>query len=229
MSGARYWREAPFADRLAAVERMLAEHRSFDVIAAALDTTRGAIAGFVHRNGLSGTARPGRIVVPKAAGSTMHVLRRPKNDRSAAGGRTRSAQVHGGPVSLAGSGRDRQSAVGSGQSEEGIERVRRAPPKSGVDASAFFSTAHCPLPTAAGEAGIPFSALDALFERCRRPLWGGAPVPLDDKRWCGAPTVAGQSYCAGCHADLTAPPSERLRRQTGEAAAGAPKSGRVTA
>lgn len=173
MSGARYWREAPFADRLAAVERMLAEHRSFDVIAAALDTTRSAIAGFVHRNGLSGTARPGRIVVPKAAGSTMHVLRRPKNDRSAAGGRTRSAQVHAGPVSLAKVGRDRQSAVGSGQSEEGVVRVRRAPPKSGLDASAIFSTADCRLPAAAGEAGIPFSALDALFERCRRPLWGG--------------------------------------------------------
>ena len=63
------------------------------------------------------------------------------------------------------------------------------------------------------ENGIGFFDLDRLFLRCRRPLWDGRAPPVDDQRYCGAPTTPGSSWCPACAARLTLPPPVVVRRK----------------
>lgn len=54
----------------------------------------------------------------------------------------------------------------------------------------------------------PMPFLDAVFGRCRMPLWDeGRHVPIEDKFYCGAPVArSGVSWCPACLATISSQP-----------------------
>jgi hypothetical protein len=219
--------------RKAAITALVGEGCTASGVAAKLSTTRNAILGFCHRNGLPFGAG--------APATDAYGRMRPKNERSAAGGhatRKKAGVTLAGPAVDRRPGADDEIPAGShgvGADPEGPEgntsRGSPASPEPQAVASAVGPScpassapaarpspalrAPSPPPAGAGEGGVAgaigFMALTDT--RCKRPLWpNGAPPRLDAMLFCGAPSVAGSSWCRACAGRLLAGVPQPQRR-----------------
>lgn len=214
MSGAAAaedWLSLPREKRVAIVEAMIAKKMSRSQIGEALGVSRNTICGFCARNGLA-SGQPAKTPAPKGA-EPGYGRMRPKNDRSAAGGHATRKRA---PVTLAGEGARKDlpvrahEAAGTRPFPSVSRRVPDPEPgKPQRDTSVVTAgeTALSPPP-----GGVGFFDLKA--EHCRWPLWGHVSrPPLAEMRFCGAPVVAGTSWCRACGLKLTAPTPGLIRRR----------------
>ena len=200
------WAEMDADGRKAAITALVGEGCTASGVAAKLSTTRNAVLGFCHRNGLPFGAAPA---------TDAYGRMRPKNERSAAGGyatRKKAGVTLAGPAVGRPAVGSRQSTVG-GEADEADVEVEPLASMGGCALAdegmpAPLPTADCRLPTSG-----PIGFMSLTDQRCKRPLWPDGPVPrMDGQLFCGAPSVAGSSWCPACAGRLLAGAPQPQRR-----------------